>query len=555
MTYTLTHSPNASLRSKRAIAYLRVSTKEQAQTNERDGYSIDTQRDMVDREAIALNSVIEQYFIDPGASGTTIKRKDLQRMLAYLGDNPGIDYVIVPWLDRLSRKALDSLMLKMQIEAHGAELVSCSEKIDRTPTGKFLHLVMVGKGELDNDDRTERIKGGMRTKAMQGGTPGRAKVGYLNQIERVGGRELRIVVPDPDRHELVAWGLQTFNTGSWTVSTLHDELVRRGLTAVPRSGRPAVPIPRSSVGSMLRDPYYTGVVVWDGVEYPGQHESLITREVYQRNLELLKLNAHTGERRQRRTHFLKGTIFCHRCEHRMSVSPSRGNGGLYLYAFCLRRHTKGTCDQPYSDVTRLERDMQDRYANLRIDPAWRVRLVGLLRQENEREQDEIEAEVRRQERRIRDLHEELRGLLPALKRGVLVEVIEADEQRIKAEIKEAEGLVARLRAHAGDELRLYEDTERLIDNLPKMYRRATDEQRRHLNHFFFARAEVDDGRIVGVVLTPEAAAVLGYSVQRAADAGEAHKEPWTPRAALLGGPGSNVDCLVAPTGFEPAPPP
>jgi hypothetical protein len=45
----------------------------------------------------------------------------------------------------------------------------------------------------------EKVKLGMARKHAEGGTMGRAPIGYLNTREKIEGREIRVIHADPER--------------------------------------------------------------------------------------------------------------------------------------------------------------------------------------------------------------------------------------------------------------------------------------------------------------------------------------------------------------------
>ena len=70
---------------QRAVIYLRVSTKEQAEMGgEAEGFSIPAQRDACRRKAESLGAVVAEEFVDRGESARTANRPELLRMLGYL---------------------------------------------------------------------------------------------------------------------------------------------------------------------------------------------------------------------------------------------------------------------------------------------------------------------------------------------------------------------------------------------------------------------------------------------------------------------------------------
>ena len=79
----------------RAVIYLRVSTKEQAEKGgEAEGYSLPAQREVCKRKIASLGAVLVEEFADRGESGTSTRRPEMKRLLAYVKKNP-VNYVVV----------------------------------------------------------------------------------------------------------------------------------------------------------------------------------------------------------------------------------------------------------------------------------------------------------------------------------------------------------------------------------------------------------------------------------------------------------------------------
>ena len=149
-------------------------------------------------------------------SAKTADRPELQRMLQFVKDN-SVKYVIVHKVDRLARNRADDVVINLALKQAGATLVSVSENIDQTPSGLLLHGIMSSIAEFYSRNlATEVIKGCVQ-KAKNGGTPGKAPVGYLNVRQIVNGLEGRTVEVDPVRGPLMAWAFEAYATGEWTI--------------------------------------------------------------------------------------------------------------------------------------------------------------------------------------------------------------------------------------------------------------------------------------------------------------------------------------------------
>jgi hypothetical protein len=71
-------------------------------------------------------------------------------------------------------------------------------------------------------------------------------------------------------------------SGGDSVAQLTDELAERGLRGRGRRDRPEKPLVVSSIADLLANPVYTGVVEWQGVTYPGQHQPLVDEATFHR---------------------------------------------------------------------------------------------------------------------------------------------------------------------------------------------------------------------------------------------------------------------------------
>lgn len=293
--------------------------------DEPDGYSLPAQLGACKRKAKGLKAVVIEEFIERSESAKTSDRPELQRMLQYVKENR-VRYVIVHKVDRLARNRVDDALINLALKQAGAELVSVSENIDQTPSGPLLHGIMSSIAEFYSRNlATEVIKGCVQ-KAKNGGTPGKAPVGYLNVRRIEGGLEGRTVEVDPERAPLVRWAFQAYATGDWTIRRLLVELTERGLTTVPGPKTPGRSLTVSHLHRMLRHPYYVGVVRYQGVLYEGKHEALVDHDTWQRVQELLSAKHLTGERHREHPHYLKGSIFCGQCGSRLIVCNAKGRG-------------------------------------------------------------------------------------------------------------------------------------------------------------------------------------------------------------------------------------
>ena len=272
---------------KRAVSYLRVSTREQAQRGgHEEGFSIPAQRAANKRKAKTVGATIVKEFVERGASGTSTRRPALQAMLRYLEETIAsgetIDYVIVHKLDRLARNRADDVVLNQRFDELGTRLISTSENIDQTPGGMLLHGIMASISEFYSNNLSSEVKKGLSEKARNGDCIGKAPLGYRNTTTTSNGREAHIATIDPDRAELITWAFTAYATGDYTLKSLAAELNSRGLTVPATARLPERPISIQSLHRILSNPFYTGQVVYHDCLYPGTHQALVDQQTFQR---------------------------------------------------------------------------------------------------------------------------------------------------------------------------------------------------------------------------------------------------------------------------------
>ncbi len=257
----------------KAVIYLRVSTKEQAE----EGYSIPAQAEACRRFIADKGWELADEHVDRGESARTADRPQLQAMLARLAEDRSIDCLVVHKLDRLARNLEDHAAVRAALRKAGVQLHSVTETLEDSASGKLVEGILASIAEFYSANLGQEIRKGMDQKAAQGGWPVRAPFGYQN-VRRDGGRRGGESVLEPDQQApIVVWAFERYATGSLSVAALTEALAEKGLRN--RLGNPPG---ISAIHRMLRSPVYAGVVRWKGAEHEGIHQPLVSRELFDR---------------------------------------------------------------------------------------------------------------------------------------------------------------------------------------------------------------------------------------------------------------------------------
>jgi site-specific DNA recombinase len=487
----------------RAVIYLRVSSSGQVKTDyDPEGISIPAQRVKCQRKAEQLGLTIVDEYIEPGRTATDMsKRVAFQRMLTRVRNLRDVDYIIVYKLSRMARNRLDDAIVMADLRKRGVTLVSATESIDDSPVGQLMHGILATFNEYQSRESGADIAYKMGQKAKNGGTIGRARLGYLNVIDRFDGREIRTIALDPERAPLVKLAFELYAAGDYTLDELSDELYDRGLRTRPTGRHPAKQVSINKLSQMLRDRYYLGYVTYKGEEIQGRHEPLIDDDLFDCVQDILDSRSTAKERRRVHHHYLKGSLFCGRCKRagitqRMILQHTvNRRGAEYTYFFC-RNKQNGTCQAPHINVAIVEDAVEAHYATIRFS----ARFVADVRAH-------VARVIGEQEAAERLLHEQLTNELQALdaREENLIELAadsDIPQLKIKAKLREIASQRRRLTErlatttqNLSDSARLIEIGLKLLENPQELYRRCNDQQRRMLNQAIFHGLYVDDDNI------------------------------------------------------------
>ena len=137
-----------------AVAYCRVSTREQAE----HGSSLTAQENRLRSLAEAQGHALARFLVDDGYSAGTLRRPAMQQALAAI-ESGEVSTLYVAKLDRLCRNLADLLAIVKLCEKQDVALVSASENIDTgSPAGRMMLSMLGAFAEFEKARISERIK-------------------------------------------------------------------------------------------------------------------------------------------------------------------------------------------------------------------------------------------------------------------------------------------------------------------------------------------------------------------------------------------------------------
>ncbi len=261
---------------KRAVVYVRVSTKEQVD----EGNSLSTQEKICREYALKNNYEVAEIFIEQGESAKTADRTELQKLFTYCADKKNkIEAVIIYKLDRLSRNTDDYSQIRLLLKRYGVEIKSTSEFFENTPVGRFMENTMANIAQFDNDIRSERCAGGMRDAMRDGRYVWMAPIGYNNV--KVAGKAT--IAQDPIMGPLM------YKTFELIASNIYPtEEVRRIMTKEGLLGKKGKPLTKGYFYHLLTNEAYAGWIVKFGERHKGMFIPIVSDELFNQVQRVLK---------------------------------------------------------------------------------------------------------------------------------------------------------------------------------------------------------------------------------------------------------------------------
>jgi len=310
----------ATVRKLRCAVYTRKSSEEGL---DMEFNSLDAQREACEAYVASQRAegwvLVRDRYDDGGISGGTLERPALKRLLADI-ERGLVDVVVVYKIDRLSRALMDFAKLVETFEAHSVTFVSVTQSFNTTTSmGRLTLNILLSFAQFEREVIGERIRdkfAASRARGMWMG--GFVPLGY-------DVRERKLVVNETEAATVrrIFEGFAEIGSGTKLVQALRAE----GVTT--KRGRP---FDKGDLYKLLNNRVYLGEAVHKGKSYPGEHQAIIARDLWDRVHAVLQESPRVRANRNRNQApaLLRGLIFGPD-GRAMSPTHTRRGGKLYRY--------------------------------------------------------------------------------------------------------------------------------------------------------------------------------------------------------------------------------
>jgi DNA invertase Pin-like site-specific DNA recombinase len=263
-------APKAVVRKLRCAVYTRKSSEEGL---DMEFNSLHAQREACEAYIASQRPegwvLVPDHYDDGGVSGGTLDRLALKRLLADI-ERGLIDVVVVYKIDRLSRALMDFTKLVEVFDAHEVTFVSVTQSFNTTTSmGRLTLNILLSFAQFEREVIGERIRdkvAASRARGMWMG--GFVPLGYDARDRKLVVNEAEAVVV-----RRIFAGFAEIGSGTKLARVLRVE----GVTT--KRGKP---FDKGDLYKLLNNRVYLGEAVHKGTSYPGEHQAIVPRELWDR---------------------------------------------------------------------------------------------------------------------------------------------------------------------------------------------------------------------------------------------------------------------------------
>ncbi len=405
------------------IAYCRKSTDEP----DRQILSIEAQVAELEEFAAKENLKIVSIVIESKTAKEPGREKFAQVLeMIESGEAAGI----ISWHpDRLARNSVDGGKIIYLLDTGKLlDLKFPSFWFENTPQGKFMLNIAFGQSKYYVDNLSENVKRGNRQKLRRGEWPNQAPFGYLNINKKI--------EVDKKRAKYVQKAFQLFATGGYGYAD-----VRKFFNQNKIFNKSGHLLHLDKVKRILTDPFYYGIMKFCGELYEGKHLPLISKKLFDKCQEVVKLKSRKVKNNKHLFAFL-GLVKCGECGGAITAEKhikyyKRTNRTVeYTYYRCSKK--KGACSQKYIDKSEIENQLRETVLRASLPPHAAKRFLEWAEKDAKQEKQKSEGIISTYQFQLKESEEKLDRLLE----GYLDKIISPEDyQKKKNELVETKSLL------------------------------------------------------------------------------------------------------------------
>ena len=373
-----------------------------------------------------------------------------------------IDTVIVFKLDRISRSQKDTLYLIEEVfNKYNVGFISMKENFDTTsPFGKAMIGVLSVFAQLERETILERTRIGIKKRAESGLWRGGGKIPFPYRYDKEQG----ILIPIPEQVEVLNKMISMYLSGKsfnniGEVVNMDERMVERRLLSITN----------------------TGVIPYKGEIYEGQHEAVVSNELYE---EILRVNKVRSREKYDKHYLLSGKVVCGHCGAKYRYQK----WGKRLVMYCnsqqssRKRYVKDpNCKNKRWDTFEIEHIVLEQLFSMSLDEnlfkeTFNIATVNVINELKER---------------LDKINKQISNLISFISEGIAVE---ETRKKIKELENERESINAKIENSEQRE-RANKVAFETVKSISSTWNCMTFEEQRSIIEHLIDRVEIDNNKI------------------------------------------------------------
>jgi hypothetical protein len=283
-------------------------------------------------------------------------------------------------------------------------------------------------------------------------------------------------------------------TGEHSTDEVIDILHAKGL-----SSRRGKKIAHSVMVNILKNPFYSGVLIWNGHNKKGRHEPMITPNEHKQIQEIMDAHNLHACRRRKHSFLLRGFIFCNICGHRYVGEIHHSRNKAYYHCGSMRKHSNRGQNV---EVSTLEQEIEKQFESIQFSPEFTERMISKLKERCEGRRKAIVSEKQILYNRKKAIESKRDKAEDKLLDGVIAN---SDFQRLREkfaqELSNIQDQIEELENQEELDIDAVHEVLKMSRNIHQTYMAAPYELKRRYLALFWDKFFVQDKKIVEAIPT------------------------------------------------------
>jgi site-specific DNA recombinase len=355
---------------------------------------------------------LPDHYDDGGFSGGSLDRPALNRLLEDIKSGK-IDCVVVYKVDRLSRSLLDFSRIMETFDKHGVSFVSVTQQFNTTHSmGRLTLNILLSFAQFEREIIGERTRDKIAAQRRKGKwTGGIPILGY--DVDRSNASPKLVVNAE---EAVQVRRIFTLYQELGSLLPVVNEVNKRGWRnkqwkTKRGNERGGKAFDKCSIYALLTNPLYAGLIRHKDLIHKGEHEELITPEVFDAVQKQLKQNGRGKGNHLINMHgaLLKGLLHCTACDRAMVHTFTRKDEKVYRYYTCTNaiKNGRGKCPAPNLPAGEIEQAVINQIRAIGADVEIQNQVVAQMQASTTKQLEELQTNRRQLERQLSRDHAEI----------------------------------------------------------------------------------------------------------------------------------------------------